>query len=118
MSVPGHATVNSKVERVGQTDESVDDEYNVLGDLVVHEGVETEGMCERLRECSSDLLERVCRAVMTMRGISVDRNTPITTTSIRVVLCASRCRAYAELLINKSVHIFCYKYKLYLKPLN
>ena len=37
-----------------------------------------------------NLLERVCRAVMTMRGSSVARNTPITTTSIRVVLCASR----------------------------
>ena len=41
MCLPGHAAVYSKVERVGQTDEGVDHQHNVLGNVVVHEGEPT-----------------------------------------------------------------------------
>ena len=49
----------------------------------------------------ADLEEMVWRAVMTMRGISTERNTAITTISIIVVLCASRCRRVSRLPLHK-----------------
>jgi hypothetical protein len=39
--------------------------------------------------------EIVCRAVMTMRGISTERKTPMTTMSIMVVLLASLCLLFS-----------------------
>ena len=39
---PGHATVDGEVDRVGEADEGVDDQDNVLRHLIVQERVETE----------------------------------------------------------------------------
>ena len=36
MYPPRHSTVDSKVERVGETDEGIDNKNNVLGNIVVH----------------------------------------------------------------------------------
>ena len=35
--LPGHSTVDGKVERVGKANESIDDENNVLDNIVIHE---------------------------------------------------------------------------------
>ena len=42
MTIPGHAAIDGKVDRVGEADEGVDDQHDVLRHLVVQEGVETE----------------------------------------------------------------------------
>ena len=39
---PGHAAVDGKVDRVGEADEGVDDQHDVLRHLIVQEGVEAE----------------------------------------------------------------------------
>ena len=39
---PAHAAVDGKVDRVGEADERVDDQHDVLRHLIVQEGVETE----------------------------------------------------------------------------
>ena len=39
---PGHAAVDGKVDRVGEADEGVDDQDDVLCHVVVKKGVETE----------------------------------------------------------------------------
>ena len=36
MDPPRHSTVDSKVERVGETNEGIDNKNNVLGNIVVH----------------------------------------------------------------------------------
>ena len=46
------------------------------------------------------LLSRVWRTVMTRRGISVIRKRPITITSMRVVLCESRCFLLSRITCN------------------
>ena len=35
--LPGHSTVDGKVERVGKANESIDDENNVLDNIVINE---------------------------------------------------------------------------------
>ena len=61
----------------------------------------TQIFMEPLYLSKADLEEMVWRAVMTMRGISTERNTAITTISIIVVLCASRCRRVSRLPLHK-----------------
>ena len=39
---PAHSTVDGKVDRVGEADERVDDQHDVLRHLIVQEGVEAE----------------------------------------------------------------------------
>ena len=57
------------------------------------------------RECQyGDLLSRVWRTVMTRRGISVIRKRPITITSMRVVLCESRCFLLSRITCNMTWH--------------
>ena len=41
-SLPGHAAVDGKVDRVGEADERVDHQHDVLRHLVVQERVEAE----------------------------------------------------------------------------
>ena len=44
---PGHAAVDGKVDRVGEADEGVDDQDDVLCHVVVKKGVETEKKKEK-----------------------------------------------------------------------
>ena len=40
---PGHAAVNSKVERIGETHEGIDDMNDVASEIIVHLGVDAKG---------------------------------------------------------------------------
>ena len=75
LNLPWHSTVDGKVERVGETDESIDDQDNVFGNTVIHKAkAETKWsrnlrkqpkfpICLPVRECvkSSDDHERYLR---------------------------------------------------------
>ena len=49
--LPGHAAVDGKVDRVGEADEGVDDQDDVLRHLIVQEGVETENRMILKKTC-------------------------------------------------------------------
>ena len=48
---PGHAAVDGKVDRVGEADEGVDDQHDVLCHVVVKKSVETEKKRRRICDC-------------------------------------------------------------------
>ena len=35
--IPGHSTINCKIERIREIDAEVDDKHDVLGQIVIHE---------------------------------------------------------------------------------
>ena len=102
-SLPGHSTIDSKVERVGETDESIDCKDYVLGNVVVKQ---EETKTKIIKRSSSEiqglmivwhLLERVWSMVMTIRGISVLRKNAMTTISIRVIFWKSLWRRLSRI---------------------
>ena len=36
-SLPGHSTVDGKVEGIGETNEGIDNQNNIFGNIVIHE---------------------------------------------------------------------------------
>ena len=107
---PGHATVDGKVEGIGEADEHVDEEDDLVRYLVVKELHQAE-ICyfgliysilhpsfSRAKPFSTEtslfysyLDEIMCRRPRTERGISTVRKTAMTTISINVVEFASLC---------------------------